>query len=129
MKKVYLSYNDIHTDCIKLANIIKKKYRPKKLLILNEKELITGSIIANILNIKNVKLIEIKKYKKILSKERLMLISDHNHIELNYKIIKKIIPNCKIISLYTKTKTKKYVDISLYNFKSNEELIFPWELK
>ena len=65
----------------------------------------------------------------ILSKERLMLISDLNHIELNYKIIKKIIPNCKIISLYTKTKTKKYVDISLYNFKSNEELIFPWELK
>ena len=106
MKKVYLSYNDIHTDCVKLANIIKKRYKPEKLLILNEKELITGSIIANI-----------------------MLISDLNDIELNYKIIKKIIPNCKIISLYTKTRTKKYVDISLYNFKSNEELIFPWELK
>ena len=30
MKKVYLSYHDIHTDCIKLAKIIKKKYDPKK---------------------------------------------------------------------------------------------------
>ena len=29
MKKVYLSYHDIHTDCIKLAKIIKKNTTQK----------------------------------------------------------------------------------------------------
>ena len=30
MKQVYLSYHDIHTDCIELAKIIKKKIQAGK---------------------------------------------------------------------------------------------------
>ena len=45
MKQVYLSYHDIHTDCIELAKIIKKKFKPEKLILISRGGLIPGSII------------------------------------------------------------------------------------
>ena len=51
MKQVYLSYHDIHTDCIELAKIIKKKFKPEKLILISRGGLIPGSIIANYLGI------------------------------------------------------------------------------
>ena len=43
MKQVFLSYHDIHTDCIKLAKIIKKKYKPQKLILISRGGLIPVS--------------------------------------------------------------------------------------
>ena len=54
MKKVYLSYHDIHTDSVKLAKIIEKKIKPKKIIITSQAGLIPGDIIANYLNIKEI---------------------------------------------------------------------------
>ena len=54
MKQVFLSYHDIHTDCIKLAKLIKKKYKPKKLILISRGGLIPGSIIANYLGIQDI---------------------------------------------------------------------------
>ena len=54
MKQVFLSYHDIHTDCIKLAKIIKKKYKPEKLILISRGGLIPGSIIANYLGIQDI---------------------------------------------------------------------------
>ena len=51
MKKLYLSYHDIHTDSIKLAKKIKRKYKPTKIAIASRGGLIPGTIIANYLNI------------------------------------------------------------------------------
>ena len=65
MKKVYLSYHDIHTDCIKLAKIIKKKYNPKKLVIISKGGLIPGSIIAHYLEIEDINIISIRNIKEI----------------------------------------------------------------
>ena len=36
MKKVYLSYHDIHTDSVKFAKIIEKKIKPKKIIITSQ---------------------------------------------------------------------------------------------
>jgi hypoxanthine phosphoribosyltransferase len=47
MKKLYLSYHDIHTDSIKLAKKIKRKYKPTKIAIASRGGLIPGTIIAN----------------------------------------------------------------------------------
>ena len=69
MKQVFLSYHDIHTDCIKLAKLIKKKYKPKKLILISRGGLIPGSIIANYLGIQDIDVIALKTYsdrKKIL---------------------------------------------------------------
>ena len=51
MKQVYLSYHDIHTDCIELAKIIKKKFKPQKLILISRGGLIPGVMISHKLNI------------------------------------------------------------------------------
>ena len=62
MKQVFLSYHDIHTDCIELAKKIKKKYKPEKLILMSRGGLIPGSIIANYLGIQDVDVIALKTY-------------------------------------------------------------------
>ena len=62
MKQVFLSYHDIHTDCIKLAKLIKKKYKPQKLILISRGGLIPGSIIANYLGIQDIDVIALKTY-------------------------------------------------------------------
>ena len=60
MKQVFLSYHDIHTDCIELAKIIKKKFKPEKLILISRGGLIPGSIIANYLGIQDIDVIAMK---------------------------------------------------------------------
>ena len=63
MKQVFLSYHDIHADCIELAKIIKKKYKPEKLILISRGGLIPGSIIANYLGIQDIDVIALKTYQ------------------------------------------------------------------
>ena len=86
MKQVYLSYHDIHTDCIELAKIIKKKFKPEKLIFISRGGLIPGSIIANYLGIQDIDVIAMKTYsnrkrtnkieifKRIKSQKKLSII-------------------------------------------------------
>jgi hypoxanthine phosphoribosyltransferase len=130
MKKVYLSYHDIHTDSVKLAKIIEKKIKPKKIIITSQAGLIPGSIIANYLDIKEIEYVNpLKKdnFKEIKSNKKLLIIDS---LYSNGKIatsIKKSEPNSKIVSLYVKSDDNNKVDLSLYNFNKNELIIFPWE--
>jgi hypoxanthine phosphoribosyltransferase len=64
MKQVFLSYHDIHTDCIELAKKIKKKYKPEKLILISRGGLIPGSIIANYLGIQDVDVIALKNIRR-----------------------------------------------------------------
>ena len=62
MNQVYLSYHDIHADCIELAKIIKKKFKPEKLILISRGGLIPGSIIANYLCIQDIDVIAMNTY-------------------------------------------------------------------
>ena len=130
MKKVYLSYHDIHTDSVKLAKIIEKKIKPKKIIITSQAGLIPGDIIANYLNIKEIEYLNpVKKHdlKKIkLNKKLLIIDSLYSDVKMA-TAIKKNEPNSTIISLYIKSTNKNKVDLSLYNFNKSELVIFPWE--
>ena len=66
MKKVYLSYHDIPKN-LKKPKIIKKKYNPKKLVIISKGGLIPGSIIAHYLEIEDINIISIRNIKEIKS--------------------------------------------------------------
>tara|TARA_B110000858_G_scaffold168969_1_gene197758 strand:+ start:245 stop:649 length:405 start_codon:yes stop_codon:yes gene_type:complete len=130
MKKVYLSYHDIHTDSVKLAKIIEKKIKPQKIIITSQAGLIPGDIIANYLNIKEIEYLNpIKKYdlKKIKSNKKLLIIDSLYSDVKMATAIKKNEPNSTIISLYIKSTNKNKVDLSLYNISRNELVIFPWE--
>ena len=127
MKKVYLSYHDIHTDCIKLAKIIKKKYNPKKLVIISKGGLIPGSIIAHYLEIEDINIISLRNIKEIKSLEKIIVVNDLINTGKTAEIIKKNIPNSKLIVLYKKKSIKKNCDLSLYKFDSNELIVLPWE--
>ena len=127
MKKVYFSYHDIHTDCIKLAKIIKKKYNPKKLVIISKGGLIPGSIIAHYLEIEDINIISIRNIKEIKSLEKIIVVNDLINTGKTAEIIKKNIPNSKLIVLYKKKSIKKNCDLSLYKFDSNELIVLPWE--
>ena len=127
MKKVYLSYHDIHTDCIKLAKIIKKKYNPKKLLVISKGGLVPGSIIAHYLKIEDINFISVKNHKEISSLEKLVVIEDLINNGKTVEIIKKNTPNSKLVVLYNKTSTKKNCDLYLYKFNNSELIVFPWE--
>ena len=130
MKKVYLSYHDIHTDSVKLAKIIEKKIKPKKIIITSQAGLIPGDIIANYLNIKEIEYLNpVKKYdlKKIKSNKKLLIIDSLYSDVKMATAIKKKEPNSTIVSLYIKSTNKNKVDLSLYNFSRNELVIFPWE--
>ena len=127
MKKVYLSYHDIHTDCIKLAKIIKKKYNPKKLVIISKGGLIPGSIIAHYLEIEDINIISLRNIKEIKSLEKIIFVNDLINTGKTAEIIKKNIPNSKLIVLYKKKSIKKNCDLSLYKFDSNELIVLPWE--
>tara|TARA_B110000093_G_scaffold11_1_gene6 strand:+ start:1122 stop:1514 length:393 start_codon:yes stop_codon:yes gene_type:complete len=127
MKKVYLSYHDIHTDCIKLAKIIKKKYNPKKLVIISKGGLIPGSIIAHYLEIEDINIISIRNIKEIKSLEKIIVVDDLINTGKTAEIIKKNIPNSKLVVLYNKKSIKKNCDLSLYKFNSNELIVLPWE--
>ena len=130
MKKVYLSYHDIHTDSVKLAKIIEKKIKPKKIIITSQAGLIPGNIIANYLNIKEIEYLNpVKKYdlKKIKSNKKLLIIDSLCSDVKMATAIKKNEPNSTIVSLYIKSTNKNKVDLSLYNFSRNELVIFPWE--
>ena len=139
MKQVFLSYHDIHTDCIELAKKIKKKYKPEKLIIISRGGLIPGSIIANYLGIQDVDVIalktyadrkrskEIKVYKRIKSEKKLVVIDDLVDSGETAKIVKEMMPNSKFVVLYAKTSGKKQADLHLYDFKDSDWLVFPWE--
>ena len=130
MKKVYLSYHDIHTDSVKLAKIIEKKIKPKKIIITSQAGLIPGDIIANYLNIKEIEYLNpVKKHdlKKIKSNKKLLIIDSlYSDVKIA-TAIKKNEPNSTIVSLYIKSTNKNKVDLSLYNISRNELVIFPWE--
>ena len=130
MKKVYLSYHDIHTDSVKLAKIIEKKIKPKKIIITSQAGLIPGDIIANYLNIKEIEYLNpVKKHdlKKIKSNKKLLIIDSLYSDVKMATAIKKNEPNSTIVSLYVKSTNKNKVDLSLYNISRNELVIFPWE--
>ena len=139
MKQVFLSYHDIHTDCIELAKKIKKKYKPEKLILISRGGLIPGSIIANYLGIQDVDVIalktyadrkrskEIKVYKRIKSEKKLVVIDDLVDSGETAKIVKEMMPNSKFVVLYAKTSGKKQADLNLYDFKDSDWLVFPWE--
>lgn len=130
MKKVYLSYHDIHTDSVKLAKIIEKKIKPKKIIITSQAGLIPGNIIANYLNIKEIEYMsDLKKniLEKIKSNKKLIIVDSLYSDGKIATSIKKKEPNSKIVSLYVKTINKNKVDLSLYIFNKNELIIFPWE--
>ena len=139
MKQVFLSYHNIHTDCIELAKKIKKKYKPEKLILISRGGLIPGSIIANYLGIQDVDVIalktyadrkrskEIKVYKRIKSEKKLVVIDDLVDSGETAKIVKEMMPNSKFVVLYAKTSGKKQADLHLYDFKDSDWLVFPWE--
>jgi xanthine phosphoribosyltransferase len=139
MKQVFLSYHDIHTDCIELAKKIKKKYKPEKLILISRGGLIPGSIIANYLGIQDVDVIalktyadrkrskEIKVYKRIKSEKKLVVIDDLVDSGETAKIVKEMMPNSKFVVLYAKTSGKKQADLHLFDFKDSDWLVFPWE--
>ncbi len=139
MKQVFLSYHDIHADCIELAKIIKKKYKPEKLILISRGGLIPGSIIANFLGIQDIDVIALKTYqnrkrssdikvfKRIKSFKKLVVIDDLVDSGETAKIVKEMMPNSKFVVLYAKTSGKKQADLHLYDFKDKDWLVFPWE--
>ena len=130
MKKVYLSYHDIHTDSVKFAKIIEKKIKPKKIIITSQAGLIPGNIIANYLSIKEIEYLNpLKKHslEKNKSNNKLLIIDSLYSDGRIAASIKKSEPNSTIVSLYIKSSNKNKVDLSLYNFNKSELVIFPWE--
>jgi|TARA_B110000093_G_C12829717_1_gene350563 hypoxanthine phosphoribosyltransferase len=139
MKKLYLSYHDIHTDSIKLAKKIKRKYKPTKIAIASRGGLIPGTIIANYLNIQDINLLEltenpeIDNFRKnkientITTNEKIIVIDDLISGGNTSNIIKKKMPKSKMAVLYTKTTSKKKADLYLYNFNKDHWIVFPWE--
>ena len=139
MKQVFLSYHDIHADCIELAKIIKKRYKPEKLILISRGGLIPGSIIANYLGIQDIDVIALKTYqnrkrssdikvfKRIKSLKKLVVIDDLVDSGETAKIVKEMMPNSKFVVLYAKTSGKKQADLHLYDFKDKDWLVFPWE--
>ncbi|MDB4184011.1 hypothetical protein N9751_00545 [Alphaproteobacteria bacterium] len=130
MKKVYLSYHDIHTDSVKFAKIIEKKIKPKKIIIASQAGLIPGNIIANCLSIKEIEYLNhIKKHnlEKNKSNNKLLIIDSLYSDGRIAASIKKSEPNSTIVSLYIKSSNKNKVDLSLYNFNKSELVVFPWE--
>ena len=130
MKKVYLSYHDIHTDSVKFAKIIEKKIKPKKIIITSQAGLIPGNIIANYLNIKEIEYLNpLKKHnlEKNKSNNKLLIIDSLYSDGRIATLIKKNEPHSTIVSLYIKSSNKNKVDLSLYNFNKSELVIFPWE--
>ena len=130
MKKVYLSYHDIHTDSVKFAKIIEKKIKPKKIIITSQAGLIPGNIIANYLSIKEIEYLNpLKKHslEKNKSNNKLLIIDSLYSDGKIAASIKKNEPNSTIVSLYIKSSNKNKVDLSLYNFNKSELVIFPWE--
>ena len=130
MKKVYLSYHDIHTDSVKFAKIIEKKIKPKKIIITSQAGLIPGNIIANYLSIKEIEYLNLLKkhsLEKNKSNNKLLIIDSLYSDGRIAASIKKSEPNSTIVSLYIKSSNKNKVDLSLYNFNKSEHVIFPWE--
>ena len=130
MKKVYLSYHDIHTDSVKFAKIIEKKIKPKKIIITSQQGLIPGNIIANYLSIKEIEYLNpLKKHnlEKNKSNNKLLIIDSLYSDGRIAASIKKSEPNSTIVSLYIKSSNKNKVDLSLYDFNKSELVIFPWE--
>ena len=130
MKKVYLSYHDIHTDSVKFAKIIEKKIKPRKIIITSQAGLIPGNIIANYLSIKEIEYLNpLKKHslEKNKSNNKLLIIDSLYSDGRIAASIKKSEPNSTIVSLYIKSSNKNKVDLSLYNFNKSELIIFPWE--
>ena len=139
MKQVFVSYHDSHTDCIELAKIIKKKFKPEKLILISRGGLIPGSIIANYLGIQDIDVIAMKTYsnrkrtnkieifKRIKSQKKLVVIDDLVDSGETAKIVKSMMPNSKFVTLYAKTSGKKQADLHLYDFKDSDWLVFPWE--
>ena len=127
MKQVFLSYHDIHADCIELAKIIKKKYKPEKLILISRGGLIPGSIIANYLGIQDIDVIALKTYqnrkrssdikifKRIKSLKKLVVI-DEERPDLIDDIVAEKITVRKAYKLVTIQAPKDIVDPNRHTF-------------
>jgi xanthine phosphoribosyltransferase len=141
-KKYVISWELFDRDSRLLANMIKDSMKVKGLVGIARGGLVATAIIANTLDIRNVKTIAVASYDKdyvrsasevlgsaegILDGEGWVFIDDLVDSGQTAKLLRKRYPKAKIAVVYAKPDGKPHVDFFLKDMAQENWLIFPWE--
>lgn len=146
VSKIYLSWQDIETDCRKLcAHITAHNF--KAVLGIARGGVVPSLIITKMLDILIYDIIGIAAYDGCQQKDNisllkpasdeiethcpngkgLLIVDDLVDTGRTIEFVKNIYPEAYIAVPYTKPLGEPYADIFIKSFQQNEWLVFPWE--
>lgn len=141
-KKLVLTWDDVAKQSKLLAEKIKQAGPLKGIVCIARGGLVPTAIVANALEIRNVKSIAVVSYhgyeqrsaevlgsvENILDGEGWVFIDDLADSGQTAQLIKKRYPKAKLAVPYTKPKGKQFCDFFVAEVPQDEWLEFPWEL-
>ena len=142
--KIYVGYKEVYDLCRKLANKV-KFWQPDSLVAITRGGLVPTGILAQMLNIKDIKVISLSSYDGELRKEpqlinnldisrnqKILFIDDILDSGETIKFIKNLYPNfinIRFATIYAKEQSN-YMELLDYEpyITSNHWIVFPWEV-
>jgi xanthine phosphoribosyltransferase len=141
-KKMILSWDDVKNQSKTLAEKIRQSGNVKGIVCIARGGLVPTAIIANALDIRNVKSIAVVSYhgyeqrsaeilgsvENILDGEGWVFVDDLVDTGETAKLIKKRYPKSKLAVPYTKPQGKSLCDFYAAEVPQDEWIEFPWEV-
>lgn len=144
MAKLYLTWEQFHQDTTKLANLIKTQYEDEKfvgIVAIARGGYIPAAIIANQLNIKNLRSISISSYDDIEEKrekniqvnhifnteEKWLVIDELADTGHSLELIRQYHPNSVLAVVYAKPEGMEKSDLYAVSMPQDQWIVFPWE--
>lgn len=145
--KIFLSWDDIRSDSIALANKLSKEWAgetglPERMLAITRGGMIPASIIAYKLGIKNIETIGLESYEgqgrskqvDMIKKacpdflEKTLIIDDVADTGGTFAFLRSLVKDCVFASPYAKPKGEDYADCFVRTFEQEEWIVFPWDV-
>lgn len=141
--KLYIKWDEFHQHTKKLCQKIKESGEYDKIVAVSRGGLIPAGIISYELNIRNSQAINISSYDNSYDRrddadieiscnagevnEKTLIVDDLSDSGRTFRILRKLYPRAKFVSVYAKATGAPDVDIYAEDMP-DEWIVFPWDI-
>ena len=140
-RKQKITWDEFERDTRALADLVHKSGEVRGVVAIARGGLVASAIVANALNVRNVKSVAVMSYHghqqmtaellgsvdTIKDGEGWIFIDDLVDTGQTAKLLKKRYPKSKLAVPYTKPEGKEFCDFFVRTFDQDLWLVFPWE--